>query len=114
MDDSPHRTRGNFCVTNELCRLDGVHFHPDDIMVSLMLPISVNPIRKALHTLHPDMGQEEKRKEDVKHPEIQQPFEGIHHHQQPEQMQWWEEFALEMTTWEIKASSNLYGDPPWF
>lgn len=40
MSDVPQRACGCFCIINELCILDRVPSHPNDMMVSIMLPIN--------------------------------------------------------------------------
>lgn len=40
MVDSPQRACGNFFIINELCMLARVQSHPDELMVSLILPIN--------------------------------------------------------------------------
>lgn len=35
-----------FCIVNELCMLVGVQNHPDDEMISMMLPINQNAMSR--------------------------------------------------------------------
>lgn len=46
--DAPQRACGHFCIINELCRLEGVTSHPDDVMISPMVQINKNTIHMLL------------------------------------------------------------------
>lgn len=46
MDGTPQRACRHFCVNNELCGLTGVPTHPDDVMISHMVPIRKSTMRR--------------------------------------------------------------------
>lgn len=52
------KTCGNFCITNELCKLAEVQSHPNDKKISVMLPINQSSMRRIpTHPIH-EGGQE--------------------------------------------------------
>lgn len=80
-DTLPLKNSGAFCLINELYKLPGVPIHIEDVMISLMLPISRNSICKTLYTPNLVKGQEDQMEDGVYHSEVQhQPLEEVHHH----------------------------------
>lgn len=75
MADAPHRACWNFCIINELCREVGVQSHPDNKIISVMLPINQSAMRRIPTYLIHEGGQEQAQNEEkyqFYHSEIQQ------------------------------------------
>lgn len=109
MVDAPQRTCGYLCVINELCVLAGVQAQLNDVIISTMMPI-INDIIRRIPT--PPL-QEETQEDDqeVYHHEVHEQEGAQHQQQEPDKLHRVEEYVVCMKNWVNEISLNFYADP---